>query len=441
MTREAKPPSSQKLQARIDSLQAEVTRFIVVKQELIDTQGLLDREQNRFKGIQTCSEQLLRAEDIETFTTILLESILETFEFEVSLVTRYDNLCKCLDVTGQAGFEKPPMNLPFDPDKLEGNTAVILPSGHEILENWPSAALGEAIICPYFSEKERSFTGLVIGGLTIENMGHFEPINSEVLSSFSVMVAQAGSLLRNYELKRKLQKQNVQLENHSKDLESIVEERTKELQQTNKELDLLYQQSIGNLHLTREELSYQELLAQTDELTGLYNRRCMDAQLKKFVEFSVATDEQFGLLVLDLDNFKLTNDTYGHPQGDLVLKDVAQVLKKSCRHTDLLCRLGGDEFAVIMPGVSTTRGKEVAEQIRCRIEMLPAVQPNCDFKLTVSLGGTLHVPPENPSELISRVDEYLYQAKRNGRNQVVWKNKTPGEPTTYHQGSVHCPKT
>jgi diguanylate cyclase (GGDEF)-like protein len=426
MAGKPKVPSQKELQSRIDSLQAEVTRFIVVKQELIDTQGLLDREENRFKGIQACSEQLLHAEDMETFTTVLLESILATFEFEVSLFTRYDSHHKRLDVIGQAGFTEPPTSLPFDIDDHEGNTGIILPAGHALLKKWAATNLGEAIICPYFSEKDHSSTGLVIGGLTTENLDHYEPINSEVISSFSVMVAQAGSLLRNYELKKKLQEQNLELEDYSKNLESLVEERTRELQQSNKQLDLLYQQSVGHLQVTREELSYQELLAQTDELTGLYNRRCMEAQLRRHVELSESTDDQFGLLLSDLDNFKLVNDTYGHPQGDVLLKTVAQVFRDSCRHTDLICRLGGDEFAVIMPGISTTRGREVAEQIRSRIALLPAVERDCGFKVTASLGGTLHMPSEGANELVSRVDEYLYQAKRNGRNRVVWKEKTPG---------------
>lgn len=434
MIRTPKPLSVKDLQARIDHLQAELTRAIVTKQELIDTQGLLDRQQSHFNGIQACSEKLLRVEDMETFVTILLESILETFEFEVSLVTRFDSQHKCLNVVGQVGFEEPPMRLPFEIDWLESDTGVILPSGHKLLEKWASAGLEEAIICPYFFGEDHSFEGLVLGGLTIDNLGHFEPISDDVISSFSVMVAQAHSLLKNFELKRKLHDQNIQLEHYSKNLESIVEERTrelrqanKELRQANKELDLLYQQNIGYLHLTREELSYQELLAQTDDLTGLHNRRCMDTQLKKFVERSEATNEKFGLLMFDLDGFKQINDTYGHPQGDRVLKAVAQILRESCRQTDLLCRVGGDEFAIIMPGISMARGREVAEQIRGRIQMLPTVEPNCDFNLSASLGGTIHVASESPNDLITRVDEYLYQAKRSGRNQVVWQKKNSGE--------------
>ena len=229
MARKTKPPSAEELQSQVEHLQSEVTRFIVIKQELIDTQGLLDREQSRFKGIQACNQELLRAGDMEIFTTVLLESILETFEFEVSLFARFNSEGESLDVVGHAGFDEAPLSLPFSLDWLEGKTAVILPKGHELLTKWSAAGLGEAIICPFFSEKDNSFAGLVLGGLTIENLDHFDPINAEVLSSFSVIVGQAGSLLSNHDLKSELQEQNVQLEDYNWNLENLVEERTQEL--------------------------------------------------------------------------------------------------------------------------------------------------------------------------------------------------------------------
>ncbi len=229
MTRESKSLLPQELQTQIENLQSEITHFIVIKQELIDTQGLLDRERGRFQGIQDCSEKLLRVEDIDTFATILLESILQTFEFEVSLLTRFNLRHQCLEVIGDAGFDALPASLPFNIDWLESNTGVILPSGHPLLETWAPLGLGEAIICPFFSEKDNALTGMVVGGLTRENIEYFDPINAEVIPSFSVIVTQAGALLSNYELKHKLLEQNIQLEHYSRNLEHLVEERTAEL--------------------------------------------------------------------------------------------------------------------------------------------------------------------------------------------------------------------
>ena len=426
MTRDPKTPPSENLETQIESLQSEITRKIVIKQGLIDTRGLLDRERSRFQGIQACSQKLLRAGDMESFTTILLESILQTFEFEVSLFTRFDRHRQCLDVTGHAGFATPPTSLPFSIEWLEGNTGVILHSGHELLEKWAPAGMAEAIICPFFSNEDDAFASLVIGGLTCENPGHFDPINAEVISSFSVMVAQASALLSNYELKRKMQEQNLQLERYSKNLELKVEERTRALRQANKDLDAAYRRNLGHLRETEKELGHQELLARTDELTGLRNRRYMDIQLKTLVEQSKHVAGRFGILLIDLDGFKPINDAHGHPCGDAVLRAVARVLGTTCRNSDILCRVGGDEFAIIMPGISSSRGRQVAEQIRQQIEALPSVEASSDIKLSASLGGTLHAVAESPENLISRVDRYLYQAKRNGRNQVVWRELSSG---------------
>jgi signal transduction histidine kinase/DNA-binding response OmpR family regulator len=229
MTREFKSRSSQKLQDQVENLQSEITRFIAIKQKLIDTRGLLDRERGRFRGIQACSEKLLRVEEMGDFATILLESILQTFEFEVALFTRFDGQRQCLDVIGEAGFDAPLASLPFRLDWLESNTGIVLPSGHVLLDRWAALDLGQAILCPFFSERDNTLAGLVIGGLTRENLAYFDAIRAEVIPSFCVMVAQAGALFGNYELKRKLQEQNIQLEHYSKNLESQVEERTAEL--------------------------------------------------------------------------------------------------------------------------------------------------------------------------------------------------------------------
>jgi signal transduction histidine kinase/FixJ family two-component response regulator len=229
MTQESKSRASQELRTQVENLQSEITRFIAVKQELIDTRGLLDRERGRFRGIEACSEKLLRVQDMDSFAAILLESVLQTFEFEAALFTRFDGRRQCLDVIGEAGFDAPVASLPFHIDWLESNTGVILPSGHKLLAKWASLGLGQAIVCPFFSERDNAFAGLVIGGLTNENLAYYDSINAEVIPSFSVMVAQAGALFGNYELKRKLQEQNIQLEHYSKNLESQVKERTVEL--------------------------------------------------------------------------------------------------------------------------------------------------------------------------------------------------------------------
>ena len=238
MTHPPPPPSYEELQSIVEELQAEITPIIVIKQELIDAQSLLDREQNRFQAIHACSESLLHAENMESFTAILLDAVLEAFEFEVSLLMQIDVRRRKLNVVGHVGFDNPPKHLPFNIDWLNRRTATILPPGHLLFEKWSPLGLSQAIVCPFFSEKSGSFDGLVLGGITRTQQDYFYPIRTEVISSFSVLVAQAGALLSNYNLKTKLQVQNIQLEKYSKNLEAIVDARTKELRRANEELDV-----------------------------------------------------------------------------------------------------------------------------------------------------------------------------------------------------------
>ena len=421
MTLQTKPSPSPDLHAEIEDLQSEIIRFIVVKQELIDTQGLLDRERSRFRGIQQCSEALLHAEEMDAFASILLESVLTTFEFEVSLLMRFDPQAGDLEVIGHAGFDQAPIRLPFNPERLSEDTGVILSADSRLLREWAFAGLGQAVLCPFYSEKDNTFSGMVLGGITTDNQDHFDPIKEEVISSFSVMVVQAGALLSNQELKHRLQQQNEALEHHTKNLEQIVEERTSALREANRRLEAANQQSLGQLRVTEQELGRQELLAQTDELTGLYNRRFMDEQLRRLAALSRGGAGTFGMLLIDLDGFKEINDTHGHPRGDAVLRETAEVLRSSCRSTDVLCRVGGDEFAILMSGITSSRGRQVAEQIRARIEALPRRDPNRDILLSASVGGAIHTAMETPEDYFSRIDNCLYEAKRNGRNRIVWE--------------------
>ena len=189
-----------------------------------------------------------------------------------------------------------------------------------------------------------------------------------------------------------------------------------------KQKNLQLRQNLDFLRVTREELDYQELLAQTDQLTGLYNRRCLDDQLQKFIDRQDSADAELGLLMLDLDGFKPINDTYGHQAGDEVLVKIGHILKQSSRKTDLACRIGGDEFAILLTDIHKGRGAEVGERVRVAIAALPPVEQGSDKRVTGSLGGTLYELNEAPASFMDRADRYLYQAKHQGRNCVVWKD-------------------
>ena len=154
-----------------------------------------------------------------------------------------------------------------------------------------------------------------------------------------------------------------------------------------------------------------EMKGQIDELTGLYNKRFLRETLNSFVE----RQQTFGIIMIDLDHFKAVNDTYGHQVGDAVLKHLAAVLKNSIRSSDFPCRYGGEEFILIMPVVSLTVLATAAERIRKTVEhtAFPTV-----LHKTCSGGYGLWEVGEAVDEFITRVDDALYRAKENGRNQV-----------------------
>jgi two-component system, cell cycle response regulator len=169
--------------------------------------------------------------------------------------------------------------------------------------------------------------------------------------------------------------------------------------------------------------SYQRslTLALTDTLTGLYNRRYLDAHLESTVARATASGKEVSILMLDLDHFKRINDTYGHLVGDQVLKDVAQRLSHGVREFDLAARIGGEEFVVVMPDSSDEVGIKVAERLRGSIGATPVAIPAPVglISVTVSVGVAIVAPGETGVSALHRADEALYAAKAVGRNKVA----------------------
>jgi diguanylate cyclase (GGDEF)-like protein len=179
---------------------------------------------------------------------------------------------------------------------------------------------------------------------------------------------------------------------------------------------------VESAHRALEEKNRQlEVLAVTDGLTGLYNRKKLDDILIDQFERFRRHRRPFALLMLDLDNFKSINDNYGHVAGDEVLKTVAATLRQSVRAIDYVARYGGEEFVVVL--VETTLGAalEVAERIRANVEGPRVNAGSKAISITVSLGVTHSREGDDDSEkMLFRADHALYEAKRAGRNQVQY---------------------
>ncbi len=168
------------------------------------------------------------------------------------------------------------------------------------------------------------------------------------------------------------------------------------------------------------DFEQQYRLATTDGLTELYNHRYFQEQIRMQVEQSKRYNNNFSLIIIDIDFFKKFNDTFGHQSGDAVLRQVAQTLKKNVRATDIVCRYGGEEMSIILPNTGKDEALSTAQKICERVA-------NRKFKLsgdretnvTISLGvSTFPFDGDTASAIIEAADKRLYNAKHNGRNQV-----------------------
>lgn len=153
-----------------------------------------------------------------------------------------------------------------------------------------------------------------------------------------------------------------------------------------------------------------------DELTGLYNRHFFDLLIDEEIGRSVRYNYPLSLIMLDIDNFKKINDTWGHPVGDIVLKELAEILEKNTRDSDYCIRIGGEEFIILMPHTYLEGAYSTAEKIRKIIE---AHVNDSVGSFTASFGVAERKVNENYLELYSRIDLALYKAKHNGKNQTV----------------------
>jgi diguanylate cyclase (GGDEF)-like protein len=199
-------------------------------------------------------------------------------------------------------------------------------------------------------------------------------------------------------------------------LEEKVNERTREIEKLNHEL---------------------KHLAECDGLTGIYNRRFFNEyfeievkRAKSFIEHKAkldpnqGNDMNFGLAIIDIDQFKPINDTYGHPAGDSVLKQITDIMKENMFTRDVLCRYGGDEFVMLLTKTSHDGILQAAEKIRKEIEehvfVIDENRKSKHVTISVGLVNFNEVPDKKSEDILKIADERLLEAKRRGRNRVVY---------------------
>ncbi len=225
----------------------------------------------------------------------------------------------------------------------------------------------------------------------------------------SLLLAHQVNLERDKTMAAELEIYHLEKEN-SKNLESLVSKRTEELNT-----------AMEKLSMAHDEL---QTLSITDALTHVFNRYYFNQHWRTEHKRAYREQTHLTLIMLDIDHFKHVNDNYGHPAGDMCLQHVAQcILKHAARDSDIVCRYGGEEFVVILPGTDEQGAIAVAEAIRQEIAKLELSWEERAITLTASLGISSLIPNNsqinNRQLMINQADQALYQAKNNGRNQVI----------------------
>ncbi|ASP35479.1 GGDEF domain-containing protein [Labrenzia sp. VG12] len=178
------------------------------------------------------------------------------------------------------------------------------------------------------------------------------------------------------------------------------------------------------LALHRSNLRLEHLLLH-DSMTGLLNRTA-------FFDLFEARQQNVGgtVLMLDIDSFKSINDTYGHQVGDSVIRLVTDVMSETARPFGEIARLGGEEFAMFFPNLPVTKGRDVAETIRCAIEKTALDAGPDTISCTISIGVGYRHDNEPIDAALNRADKALYRAKSKGRNRVEVSETQPSEPAS-----------
>jgi diguanylate cyclase (GGDEF)-like protein len=234
------------------------------------------------------------------------------------------------------------------------------------------------------------------------------PLATNVISKQRIIPTELRVLLNSFNLMRD------NINNLTKQLQSKVVDANEAIKRQN---ILLLQQS----EVLKENNNKLEILTYTDSLTDLYNRRHFDRSLGNEISHAERYKETFSLMMIDLDNFKNINDEYGHSAGDKVLMTVAKTLRSVTRKTDIACRVGGEEFAIIFRKADGTDIRNMAEEMRKRIEQLQIATTDETLVVTASIGvATFHGDSDiqfTQDQLYRCADLALYHSKEFGRNQ------------------------
>jgi diguanylate cyclase (GGDEF)-like protein len=186
------------------------------------------------------------------------------------------------------------------------------------------------------------------------------------------------------------------------------------------------------------QIQLLDTVASHDPLTGLHNRRTLESHMQSMIEHAESSNAKFTILIADIDDFKVVNDTYGHANGDIVLQKIADILRDMTRPNDYLCRWGGEEFLVVLSGIGMEHGVPVAERIRSKVEAYEFHLNGVPVHCTISIGAAEYRPGNSSKDLFKLADMHLYFGKTNGKNQVVAEIQNTTDTLTRQMQTDSC---
>ena len=214
------------------------------------------------------------------------------------------------------------------------------------------------------------------------------------------------------------------------DIKKIKQELEHEIKQMRETIRKKQSHDTGELELLSKkvsaldtELKKARAESMHDGLTGVYNRRAFDRMIREMVEQQAQNGKTLSILILDVDDFKTVNDSYGHQIGDRVLVALARKCSGLIRSADIIARYGGEEFVILLPDASlkdaVAKAKTICKSISATRYALDDVDADHTLSVTISVGVSQFQPGDTPKSIIERADKALYRAKYSGKNRVV----------------------
>jgi diguanylate cyclase (GGDEF)-like protein len=283
---------------------------------------------------------------------------------------------------------------------------------HEVFEGLAHCRLYLGLL--FLRQKQADLAqSVLLSGLEICQSQQMKDLELQFFERLSEVFEQQHNLeaaLHYYKLFHATERKLRQLETE-RQLSAITAQRELDRARAEADLERIRREEMGHL------VSQLERQAISDPLTGLYNRRHLETQLGQFFLEAKLETKPLAVAMLDVDNFKQVNDTYGHGVGDEVLKVVAHLIQDSLRSHDLAARYGGEEFALVIHA-NPEQALKVCERLRVKVQQYPWSELGANLSVTVTVGLSSNTELENHEKMLHAADANLYFGKRNGKNQV-----------------------